>query len=283
MAKTKNNHTTDIVPVEITDIDYETGEIINKSDMEQRLFFLEQRMALDLSQIVYDLKEIRDYQFYQCRGYRSMHEYVDECLPFSIATVKRFLQIADALSENALKKLDNAPIKLLLEIARNEELRDEANSEDADVNDIVKRAKELERKKLQKKINDYESVLSGKDTLLRNSEEAVQRQREEIERLEKALNEIAATKDIDRDRFVYINQKQDAISLIQDVLTTNLKLLSDITKISHELMNDPEIAGMLVNAMAALKTGIYRIEETYFMQLTTANNNIDILPEDDNV
>jgi hypothetical protein len=277
MAKTRNNQTTDIIPAEI--IDYETGEVMNTAEMEKRLFFLEQQIAFSATQIALSLKEIRDGKYYLCRNFKSMQEYVEKSLPWGISTVKNYRQVADTLNEKTLQKLSNAPMRILIEIARNEELKEEANSEDTDTDDIVKKARELERKKYQKKIDEYEGIIDGKETLLENSRETVKRQNEEIDKLKNAVSEMAASKGIDPDRLVYVTQKKEAIALIQEVLTTNLRLLSDITNISHELVDDPEVSGMLMNAISAMKVGINRIEDTFFMQLKAANNSIDIIPE----
>lgn len=276
MAKTKNNQT-DIIPAEI--IDYETGEVLNTAEMEKRLFFLEQRMAFSATQIALDLKEIRDGNLYLCRGYKSLKEYVEDCIPLSLRTVQYHLQIADSLNGQALEKFSGTPMKLLIEIARNEELRDEANGEDSEADDIVKKARELERKKYQKKIDYCEEIIDGKEKLLSDSRETVKRLNEEIEKLKNAVSEMAASKGIDPDRLVFVTQKKEVISLIQEVLTTNLRLFSDITNIPHELVDDPETTGMLINALSAIKGGIIRIEDTFFMQLRPANNSIDVIPE----
>lgn len=276
MTKTKNNQT-DIIPAEV--IDHETGIALNTTDMEKRLLFLEQQIAFSATQIALSLKEIRDGKYYLCRNYKSMQEYIEQCLPWGFATVKNYLQVADTLNEKTMHKLSNAPMRVLIEIARNEELRDAANSEDSDADDIVQKARELERKKYQKKIDYCEEVITGKEKLLQNSRETVKQLEETIDNYKKQVSEMASREGIDPDRLVFITQKKEAISLIQEVLTTNLRLFSDITNIPHELVNDPETTGMLINALSALKGGIYRIEETFFMQLQVANSSIDIIPE----
>ena len=269
-----------IIPAEV--VDEHTGEVITAADAEKRLVFLEQQVAFGAVQMALALKEIKDGKLYLYIGYDNMKDYVEDRLPLSIRTVERYLQIANALNEKALTKFAGTPLNLLIEISRNEDLREEANSEDGDGEDIVKKARELEKKKYEKRINEYKEIIDGKETLLQNlkekSQEIISRKDEEIGKLKETVQSMAASEGIDPDRLVFITQKQEAISLIENILTSTLRQLGDISNIPHGLM-DAELAGRLTYAVSAIKAGIGRIEDAFFIELKPANENISVIPE----
>ena len=290
MAKNLNNKNADAITAEfsvVTDaetgqlIDSETGEIINTTDMERRLVFLEQQIGLSAMQIAQALKEVKDERLYLCRGYKSMKEYVEDCLPLSLSAVKRYLQIADSFSEKAMQKLAGTPIKLLLEISRNEELKEEANSEDAEANDVIKKARELEKRKYAKKLSEYEEIIDGKEVLLGDLRDTVKEKNAKIEELRGALEKMATQKGIDPGRLIFVQQKVDALALIEESISFNHRMLGDISNIPHELI-DAEVAGRLSIAVASIETSLGIIKNTFFAQLVpvVTDNEFDLVPEE---
>ena len=289
MGKRKNTQDSvvddnDIIPMEVPVKVWqgEPDEMPDPAVMGKRLAFWEHQIAAGATQMAIALKAIKDEKLYLAREYDSMEAYIKDCIPLSLRTVQYYLQIADALNEKTLEKFSGTPMKLLIEISRSEELREEANSDDADADDVVKKAREYEKKRYEKRISEYKEIIDAKETLLQDlrdkSQEVINRKDDEIDKLKNAVQSMAARDGIDPDRLVFVTQKQEAIALIEDILTSTLRQLSDITNIPHDLM-DPELTGRLTYAVSAIKSGIGRIEDTFFIELKTANENVNIIPE----
>ncbi|MFA5518836.1 MAG: hypothetical protein WDA74_06215, partial [Spirochaetota bacterium] len=121
-------------------LDVETGEVINTADAESRLVIFEQQIASGCIQIALALKTIRDENLYLARC-NSMAEYIEKYLPISLKHAQKHLQIADAFNSKALKRFRGAPMNMLLEISRNEELLEEANDPGSDPHDVVQKAR----------------------------------------------------------------------------------------------------------------------------------------------
>jgi len=259
-------------------VDDETGELITFSpDDENELLSIEQNITFNYIQLSLGLKTIRDRKLYLLRA-DSMKDYCQEFLRMSYSHMHRYLKIADAFTYKSLEKFSETPMRILLEISRDENLLEEANDPESDVNDIIKKAREQERKKLKKKMDEMEEVIDGKETLLEGLRDIVDRKDEEIARLKNALENIATKKGIDADQLVFVTQKQEALALIEESFTTILKHLGYMNNIPQELM-DAELTTRLTFTVSAIKAGLHRIEDAFFHQIVSANDEIALIPE----
>ncbi len=257
-------------------VDEETGEVFNAAEMEKQLLFFEQQIAFGCVQIALALKSIRDEKLYLFRC-KSMKEYMSEYLPMSPRHAERHLQIADSFSDKALKKFTKTPMKLLLEISRDDELLAFANDPDSEADKVIKKARELEKRKYEKKIADMEDIIDGKEALLEGLRDQTTQKDTEIEKLKNALNKIVSDKGIDPAKAIFITQKKEALALIEEAFSHISGLLGDISNIPQDLM-DAELTSKLTYTVAAVKAGIHRVEDAFFMQLANANESVSILP-----
>lgn len=285
----KRKETNDIIlPAEIISgnmllddiLDCETGEVMDIAETVAELEVCEQQIALGFIQTALALKTIRDKKLYLARC-NSMKEYISITFndEFSLRTAERYLRIADAFNESTFKKFKGTPMKLLLEITGSDELTDEANDPESNAADVIRKAKEQERKKLKKKMDELETVIDGKEAMLEGLRESTSRKDDEIGRLKNAISGMASKKGIDPEKIIFITQKQEALALVEESFNYVLESLGNINNIPQELM-DADLTAKLSYTMSAIKAGIRRIENAFFIQLTTANDEIGILPEE---
>lgn len=272
----KRKHQNDgILPAEI--VDTETGEVIG-ADSESKLIFFEQQIAAGCIQIALALKAIRDERLYLVRC-GSMKEYIEDYLPISLRNAERHLQIADAFSDKALEKFHGTPMTVLLEISRNDELLEQANEPDADSEDIVKKIREQERKKYQKKMEKNEEVIQGQDTLLNDLRDRINEKEDEIDKLKKTIHSLIGKKDVDPSRVVFITQKKEAMGVIDESMVMILDALGTLNTIPHELL-DAELSAKLSQCIAAVGAGVIRLRDFYSSYVVTPADSADLVPGD---
>jgi len=259
-------------------IDAETGELLDREAAEKHLLFLEQQISLGCIQIALALKVIRDNHFYLLRGFNSMKDYIEQSLTMSEVHAKRYLLIADSFSDMALQKLSNANLTSLIAIAKNEDLLEEAHTENPDTNELIRKARERERKKVKTELEGKEARIDQQDEQIHHLRERIDEKDAEIDKLRHTVQELAIKREIDPAEFVFVTQKKEAIATVQAVYHITAQKLSLLQRIPHELM-DAELSAQLAHALSALKTALYNVENTFFVQLTKANDNIGILPE----
>ncbi len=277
MGKKKQENA--IIPAEIVNdeiLDVATGEIINTDNAESRLVFFEQQIASGCIQIALALKAIRDEQLYILRC-RSMSEYIEEYLPMPLRNAKRHLQIADAFSGKALEKFKKTPMTLLLEISRNDELLEEANDPESDADDVVKKAREQEKRKYQKKLEKSDEVIKGQDALLKNLRDRLNEKDDEIGKLKGSIQGLISKKDIDPAKIVFITQKKEAFGVIDESMIQILNCLGTLNNIPYDLL-DAELSGKLSQCMAAIEAGIRRLHDFYSSYVVTPADNADLVP-----
>lgn len=268
-----------ILPAEIIDDEY--GEVLNSADTESRLVFFEQQIASGCIQIALALKIIRDEKLYLARC-SYMKEYVETYLPMSLRNAEKHLQIADAFSSQALEKfskLKKTPLTLLLEISRNDELLEEANDPDSEADEIVRKAREQERKKFQKKLEKNDDVIRGQDAILTDLRDRVNDKDEEIAKLKDTIQDLIGKKDVDPSRVVFITQKKEAIGVIDESMVQILDSLGTLNSIPHDLL-DAELSGKLSQCIAAVEAGVRRLRDFYSSYVVTPLDFSDVVPED---
>ena len=266
----------EIMPAEI--VDETTGEVLNTAEMEKRLIFFEQQIALNLFQVATALKSIRDEKLYLVR-YKTMKEYTETHLSMSERNMKRYLQIADAFNEKSLKKFKDTPMKMLLEISRDDELIEEANDPESEPDDVVKKAREQEKKKLQKKLDKNQELIEGQDALLTDLRDKVQNKDTEIDKLKSTIQSLIGKKDVDPSRVVFITQKKEAMGIVDESTVQILDSLGTLNTIPHDLL-DAELSGKLSQSIAAVEAGVRRLRDFYSSYVVTPLDSAGLVPED---
>lgn len=271
----KNQTNALILPAEI--LDEETGEIINTAEIEARLLFFEQQAALGFIQTATAFKIIRDERLYLARA-ASMKDYINTYFKtLSLRTVELYLQIADAFSGHALEKFTGTPMKLLLEIARNDELLDEANDPESDADEVVKKAREQEKRKFQKKLDKVEEINRGQEALLNDLHERLDEKDDEIDKLKSSIQTLINRKDVDPSKVVFITQKKEASGIIDESMVQILTSLGMLNAIPHELL-DAELSGKLSQCISAIDAGVRRLRDFYSSYVVTPADHADLVP-----
>lgn len=250
------------------------SDFSNPETAAQYLAHCEQQIAFGCIQMATALKIIRDRRLYLLRECTSFEQYVDAYLPISGRSARRYLQIADAINEDALRKLEGASMKALLTIAGSPELAAEANESGSEAAELLAKAKARYERSLKEK----EQVIEGKDSLMQTLRESNEDKDKTIRELQETVQRIAQEKGIDINLYNYVRHKKEAMALVEEGLVTVAKSLGEINAIPAELM-DAELTSRITYYIAAVKHGLSRIEETFFLQLKTAAE-IGILPEE---
>lgn len=273
MAK-KNQGNELILPAEI--VNDETGEIMNSADMETRLVFFEQQIAFGCIQIALALKTIRDERLYLARC-SSIKEYIEEYIPISLRHAERHLQIADAFNSKALEKFKNTPLTVLLEISRNGDLLEEANDPDIDADDVIKKVRDQEKRKFEKKLDKNREVIQGQEALLEDLRERVGEKETEIARLKWTIQDLIAKKDVDPSKVVFVTQKKEAFGVIDESMVQILDSLGTLNNIPYELL-DAELSGKLSQCISAIEAGVRRLKDFYSSYVITPADSAGLVP-----
>lgn len=278
MAKKKNELVPAVIDSEMQAeiVNDETGEVFNRADVESRLVFFEQQIASGCIQIALALKTIRDEKLYLARC-KSMTQYMEEFIPISLKHAEKHLQIADAFSGGALEKYKKTPMNLLLEIARNDELLKEANDPESEVDEVIRRAKEQEKKKLQKKLDKNDEVIRGQEALLADLRGRMREKDEEIHKLKNSIQSLISKKDIDPSKIVFMTQKKEAMGVIDECMVQILDCLGTLNNIPYDLL-DAELSGKLSQCVSAVEAGVRRLVDFYSSYIITNADTADLVP-----
>ncbi len=282
--------------------DKESGEVISITpEMQTKLNTLEFGIISNWVQTAISLKTIKDEKLYLVRSDswgEYVREYLHESLGFSERQVSRHLQIASTYSEKVLQKASKGtPMQSLIDISRDPQLVEQFNEGEVEIDGdrvvyadgtfdslsaVRERVRKETAKKYQKQLEAKEIQAKGQDAMLSDYRERLQSMHDEQEQLRSTIKKLVSDKGIDPKTIVFVTQKREAISLIEQHGAKIIELLGDLSNIPQELL-DADVTARLTSTIAMMQAGTVRLKEHYgstvWVPSMTDMPTDDVVPE----
>lgn len=272
-------------PLQFTD---ESGEIITFDDVDKaraRAAFLEQQIAINVTQMSFALKEMRDSKFYLLRGCDSFSEYCQNIIQLSRGQAYRYITLATAFNENTLQNLSSGGLsfKKLLDLSKETEVVDGLNAAEIEgdkvvyedgtsesLQDVIARVKNKAKKENADALQKQKNLVDLKTEHINKIEEQKREKDEEISELKQGIENLSKMKDVDVSRLNYIKSQDEAAMLIDEVMAETGQQLGSICKILPELI-DARLASKFAAMMASVEAALGNIREQYGDQVLFAD------------